>query len=112
VAAVGLVAAYAWAALTIGSAVLARHRAGAAADFAALAAAAHADPDGGGSATDDPCAWAERAVRTQGATLVACRCDGEVCEVRAAVPTPWGSAAVASRAGPTDAGDATVEVRP
>lgn len=100
--AAALLAAYALALLAIGTAVLARHRAGVAADLGALAAAAHADADGGGSGADRPCAWAERAVQHHGAVLVACGCADAICAVTAAEPTPWGTAAVSSRAGPAD----------
>src|SRR5260221_5205291 len=75
----GFLAACALAALAFGTAMLARHRAGSAADLAALAAAVHADPDDPASASsgapDSPCAWADLAVRAQGASLVDCRCD-------------------------------------
>ncbi|WP_344668449.1 Rv3654c family TadE-like protein [Catenulispora yoronensis] len=80
--------------LALGAAVLARHRAGSAADLAALSAAVHTD------AGPAACDWARRTVAAQRAELLRCACDGPVCLVRAAVGTPWGTAAVTSRAGP------------
>ncbi|MDJ0346174.1 flp pilus-assembly TadE/G-like family protein [Streptomyces sp. H10-C2] len=77
--------------LVIGQAVAERHRAGGAADMAALAAADHA-LDGAGAA----CALAARTAAAQDARLVQCDVTGEVADVTAAV----GSARVRSRAGP------------
>lgn len=90
------------AATVVGSAVVARHRAGAAADLGALAAAASAQ-QGSGSA----CAVAQRVVRANGARLAGCRQVGADVLVTAAVaPTilgdEWGEALVAARAGPMD----------
>ncbi|MBS2531303.1 flp pilus-assembly TadE/G-like family protein [Catenulispora sp. NF23] len=90
-----LLTALAGAVLAFGSAVLARHRAGAAADLAALSAAVHAD-------TGAPCDWARRVAAAQRVRLVRCACDGPVCLVSAAAGTPWGAATVTSRAGPAD----------
>uniref|UniRef100_UPI0018919759 Rv3654c family TadE-like protein n=1 Tax=Catenulispora pinisilvae TaxID=2705253 RepID=UPI0018919759 len=90
-----LLTALAGAVLAFGSAVLARHRAGTAADLAALSAAVHAD-------TGAPCDWARRVAVAQRVRLVRCACDGPVCLVSAAAGTPWGAATVTSRAGPTD----------
>ena len=92
----GLLTALTGAALALGSAVLARHRAGAAADLAALSAAVHA------GAGETPCDWARRVAAAQRARLLRCSCDGPVCLVGAAVGTPWGAASVTSRAGPAD----------
>ncbi|MBW8806547.1 MAG: hypothetical protein JF587_22235 [Catenulisporales bacterium] len=98
----GLLTAVAAAVLALGSAVLARHRAGAAADLAALTAAVHVE------AGDAACDWARRVVAVHHARLVRCGCDSTVCVVRAAVGTPWGAAAVTSRAGPANTGSTTI----
>lgn len=86
----------------VGSAVVARHRAGAAADFGALAAASSAQRGSG-----SPCAVAERVVRANGARLVGCQIRGADAIVTAAVSPAavgdgWGQAQVAARAGPMD----------
>lgn len=86
--------------ISFGLAVVGRHRAEAAADLAALAAAAHA-VDGEQVA----CAYGDRVVAAMGGTLRSCRLEGwrvsvEV-EVRAAVPLlPTGTAYGRARAGP------------
>lgn len=90
------------AASVVGSVVVARHRAGAAADFGALAAASSAQR-GSGSA----CAVAERVVRANGARLAGCQVLGADVIVTAAVSPAisggvWGEAQVAARAGPVD----------
>ena len=90
----GLLTVLAGALLSFGSAVLARHRAGAAADLAALSAAVHAE------AGEAPCDWARRVAAGQRARLVRCACQAAVCTVEATVGTPWGTATVTSRAGP------------
>jgi secretion/DNA translocation related TadE-like protein len=77
--------------LLMDQAVVARHRAGAAADLAALAAADHA-LDGKTVA----CGLAVRVASAQGATVVSCTLSGEVSDVVAEV----GKARVRSRAGP------------
>lgn len=92
----GLLTTLTGAALTLGAAILARHRAGAAADLAALSAAAHADTG------DAPCDWARRVATAGRARLLSCACTGPVCLVSATVGTPWGAATVTSRAGPAD----------
>src|ERR1700759_2260449 len=92
----GLLTALTGAFLALGAAILARHRAGAAADLAALSAAVHAE------AGEVPCDWARRVAAAQRARLLRCTCDGPVCLVRTAVGTPWGAATVTSRAGPAD----------
>jgi secretion/DNA translocation related TadE-like protein len=88
-----------------GQAVLARHRAEAAADLAALAAAALWDAGQPGA-----CPAALRVAGANGGRLVACRtaADGTV-RVAVAVPphgpaTPWGPAVGNARAGPAPAG--------
>ncbi|MVO86628.1 hypothetical protein GPA10_18145 [Streptomyces sp. p1417] len=82
--------------LAMGQATVARHRAGGAADLAALAAADHWV---GGPA--DACARAERVARAQGARVVRCEVVGEVSDVTAAAEFgPFGTE-VRSRAGPT-----------
>ena len=92
----GLLTTLTGAALTLGAAILARHRAGAAADLAALSAAAHTDTG------EAPCDWARRVATAHRARLLTCACNGPVCLVSATVGTPWGAATVTSRAGPAD----------
>lgn len=77
--------------LLVAQAVVLRHRAGAAADLAALAAADHA-LDG----RDRACELAAAVAREQGAHLVTCAVSGEIADVVADV----GGARVRSRAGP------------
>ncbi|ATD69269.1 MULTISPECIES: Rv3654c family TadE-like protein [Gordonia] len=86
----------------VGAAVLARHRAQAAADLSALAAAA--DHVAGES---DPCAAARTLAATQrpSAEVVSCRIDGEDVLVSVRVPVDLGrfgmrSAGASARAGP------------
>jgi secretion/DNA translocation related TadE-like protein len=83
--------------LTLGQVVSARHRAGAAADLAALAAADHA-LEGAPAA----CAYATRVAAAQGARVVRCAVLGEVSDVTAevAVGLPIPPPQVRSRAGP------------
>ncbi|MFI5984427.1 Rv3654c family TadE-like protein [Streptomyces sp. NPDC051555] len=81
--------------LLLGQAVVARHRAAAAADLAALAAAA--------SWTHGPaaaCAAALRVAVAQGARMAACTVSGEVAEVTALAPTGPYAPRSTSRAGP------------
>nr|WP_313904675.1 Rv3654c family TadE-like protein [Streptomyces sp. SLBN-118] len=81
--------------LAMGQAVVARHRAGSAADLAALAAADHALR---GTAT--ACAMATEVARAQGAAVVRCAVRGEIADVTAQARFgPYGPA-VRSRAGP------------
>lgn len=87
----GLLCAVSAGLLAMGQAVAARHRAGAAADLAALAAADHA-LDGPAAA----CVLAARVAAAQGARLARCAVTGEIADVTAAV----GAARVRSRAGP------------
>ncbi|WP_405585160.1 Rv3654c family TadE-like protein [Streptomyces sp. NBC_01190] len=89
---IGVLLALFAAVLWLDRAVVARHRAGGAADLAALAAADHA-LDGEAAA----CALAAQVAKTQGAELTGCRLTGEVADVVAEV----GGARVASRAGPS-----------
>ncbi|MFJ5806667.1 flp pilus-assembly TadE/G-like family protein [Streptomyces sp. NBC_01426] len=81
--------------LLLGQAVVARHRAAAAADLAALAAAAT-----WAHGPEAACATAVRVARAQGATLTVCDVQGEVAEVVARAPTGPFAPALASRAGP------------
>ncbi|MFF8643431.1 Rv3654c family TadE-like protein [Streptomyces sp. NPDC015345] len=81
--------------LAMGQAVVARHRAGGAADLAALAAADH-----WAAGTSKACAGAERVAAAQGARLVRCVVRGEVSEVTASASAGPFSARVNSRAGP------------
>ena len=86
--------------MLMSQAVIARHRAGGAADLAALAAADHA-LDGERTA----CALAARVAAAQGALLRNCAVTGEISDVVAEV----GGARVRSRAGPASAvGDPAV----
>lgn len=81
--------------LLLGQAVVARHRAAAAADLAALAAAA--------SWTHGPeaaCSAALRVAREQGATLAACALRGEVAEVTARPAAGSFTPQIRARAGP------------
>ncbi|WP_268812512.1 Rv3654c family TadE-like protein [Embleya scabrispora] len=78
-------------------AVAARHRAGAAADLAALAAAARS---AGGSGPDEACAWARRVARAQQTSLTSCRLTNGFAEVRVSAPTRIGTAHATARAGP------------
>ncbi|MFT2016154.1 Rv3654c family TadE-like protein [Streptomyces sp. 796.1] len=80
VAATALCAVFA-ALLTMGSVVTARHRAGGAADLAALAAADHA-LEGERAA----CTLAGRVARAQGAHLVRCAVRGEIADLTVEVP--------------------------
>jgi secretion/DNA translocation related TadE-like protein len=87
-------------ALVLGAAISARHRAGAAADFAALAAARQVALDGAGA-----CRNAARVAASGGARLVGCSVRAGVVDVRAAVPLPgllsrWGWVTARARAGP------------
>lgn len=81
--------------LLLGQAVVARHRAAAAADLAALAAAAT-----WAHGPEAACATALRVARAQGAGLTACRVRGEVAEVTASPATGPFTPAVSARAGP------------
>ncbi|MET9955171.1 Rv3654c family TadE-like protein [Streptomyces sp. NPDC006339] len=81
--------------LALGQAVTARHRAGGAADLAALAAA---DRALWGEA--DACAAATRVATAQGAALMRCDVRDDIADVTAGVTLgPWTSE-VRSRAGP------------
>ncbi|WP_338495415.1 Rv3654c family TadE-like protein [Streptomyces sp. SJL17-4] len=84
--------------LALGQAVAARHRAGGAADLAALAAA---DRALWGEA--EACAAASRVAAAQGAELVGCAVRGEVAEVAARVVRGPYRPEVRSRAGPPQA---------
>ncbi|MER5967928.1 Rv3654c family TadE-like protein [Streptomyces sp. NPDC002057] len=81
--------------LALGQAVAARHRAGGAADLAALAAA---DRALWGEA--EACGAASRVAAAQGAELVACAVRGELAEVTARVVRGPYRPEVRSRAGP------------
>jgi secretion/DNA translocation related TadE-like protein len=110
------------AAVLVGVAVTARHRASAAADLAALAAAAAetratvsgamlsgTEPAGAevGGDTASACAAAVAIAVANDATLVECRVTGSVVEVTAAVRVPGlahlalGSVSASARAGPS-----------
>ncbi|WP_329034690.1 flp pilus-assembly TadE/G-like family protein [Streptomyces sp. NBC_01725] len=89
--------------LAMGQAVVARHRAGSAADLAALAAAGHA-PRGAQAA----CARAAEVAGAQGAEVVRCAVVGEVADVTARAGFGPYAPMVRSRAGPPDAEPASV----
>ncbi|MDX6285934.1 MAG: hypothetical protein QOG53_1419 [Frankiales bacterium] len=87
-------------AVLLGSAIAARHRAGAAADFAALAGAGRAVVGTAGA-----CRAAAAVAAAGGARLVSCSVRDGVVDVRAAVPLPgvlarWGWVTAQARAGP------------
>jgi secretion/DNA translocation related TadE-like protein len=84
----------------LGGAVAARHRAGTAADFAAIAAAQRW-ADGRSVA----CRAAARVAADDGAQVDSCRVSGAIAEVRVSVPVPGplgrlGPARATARAGP------------
>ncbi|MEV7832458.1 Rv3654c family TadE-like protein [Streptomyces subrutilus] len=81
--------------LLLGQAVVARHRAAAAADLAALAAAAT-----WAHGPERACAAALRVARAQDAALDACRLSGEVAEVTAHPATGPFAPEIRARAGP------------
>ncbi|WP_373304099.1 Rv3654c family TadE-like protein [Streptomyces subrutilus] len=81
--------------LLLGQAVVARHRAAAAADLAALAAAAT-----WAHGPERACAAALRVARAQDAALNTCRLSGEVAEVTAHPATGPFAPAIRARAGP------------
>ncbi|MET9320822.1 Rv3654c family TadE-like protein [Streptomyces sp. NPDC003038] len=81
--------------LLLGQAVVARHRAAAAADLAALAAAAT-----WAHGPETACATARRVARAQAAALTACRVEGEVAEVTARAATGPFTPGIRARAGP------------
>ncbi len=96
----GLLGVLAALALSVGGAVVARHRAESAADLAALAAASRWT---GGQST--VCVRARDVARAGGAVLVRCGLIGDVAQVRTEVTLPgrlaWlGVARAAARAGP------------
>src|SRR5438270_189066 len=85
---VGMVlSAAAAAAVLLGGVVTARHRAGAAADFAAIAAAEHAN-----AGRELACRFAADVAAADGARLESCRLVGRVAEVAVVVrvPGPFG----------------------
>ncbi|MGW0735375.1 Rv3654c family TadE-like protein [Streptomyces sp. NPDC002851] len=84
--------------LLMGQAVLVRHRAGGAADLAALAAADHAL-----RGQRAACSGAGRVARAQGAEVVRCVVRGEVADVTVRVRAGPFNSAVRSRAGPASA---------
>ncbi|GAA3394034.1 Rv3654c family TadE-like protein [Streptomyces roseoviridis] len=84
--------------LALGQAVTARHRAGGAADLAALAAA---DRALWGEA--DACAAANRVATAQGATLVRCGVSEDIADVTARVTLGAWTTEIRSRAGPPPA---------
>ncbi|MFE5558622.1 Rv3654c family TadE-like protein [Streptomyces sp. NPDC056544] len=81
--------------LLFGQAVVARHRAAAAADLAALAAAAT-----WAHGPKTACGAALRVARAQGASLGGCLLRGEVAEVTARIAAGPFTAVIRARAGP------------
>ncbi|CAL9484130.1 Rv3654c family TadE-like protein [Streptomyces radiopugnans] len=84
--------------LGLGQAVVTRHRAGAAADAAALAAADHAL-----RGAEEACAAARRVAAAQGARVVRCRVREEIADLTVRVRAGPYSAGVRARAGPAAA---------
>ncbi|MFD7539129.1 Rv3654c family TadE-like protein [Streptomyces sp. NPDC059819] len=84
--------------LCLGQAIAARHRAGGAADLAALAAA-----DRALWGVPDACAKALEVARAQGAELVRCTVTGEIADVRARAGFGPYRPSVRARAGPPPA---------
>ncbi|WP_256260164.1 helicase [Streptomyces atratus] len=93
--------------LALGQVVAVRHRAGGAADLAALAAADRA-LQGPGAA----CGAAEQVAAAQGAVVVRCAVRGEVADVTARVSFGPYEPAVRSRAGPPEAAPGPPEPGP
>nr|WP_307539196.1 Rv3654c family TadE-like protein [Streptomyces sp. V3I8] len=100
--------------LVMGQAVVVRHRAGGAADLAALAAADHW-MDG----RTEACARAGRVARAQDTRIVRCAVDGDISDVTVAAGRGPLTAEVRSRAGPAGTGgpgpglaEAEAEARP
>ncbi|MDF3300671.1 Rv3654c family TadE-like protein [Streptomyces tropicalis] len=93
--------------VALGQAVVTRHRAAAAADLAALAAAGHW-PDGSASA----CARAARLARVQGARLVRCAIVGDTSDVTAVSERGPFTAEVRARAGPAGPPDSAPPLTP
>ncbi|MEW1612420.1 Rv3654c family TadE-like protein [Streptomyces sp. NPDC088744] len=81
--------------LALGQAVAARHRAGGAADLAALAAAGRAL-----EGVDSACEVARRVAVAQGAVIVSCGVQGEIADVTARSRFGLYEPDVRSRAGP------------
>ncbi|MER5486344.1 Rv3654c family TadE-like protein [Streptomyces sp. NPDC002812] len=86
--------------LLLGQAVVSRHRAAAAADLAALAAAAS-----WAHGPEAACATAVRVAVAQGVQITGCVVTGEVAEVTARTPTGPFRPELRSRAGPTVPGE-------
>ncbi|MFB7242218.1 hypothetical protein CW362_39745 [Streptomyces populi] len=95
VGAIAVLCAVFGAVLSMGQAVVVRHRAAGAADLAALAAADHWSE--GGTAA---CARADRVARAQSARLVKCEVEGQISDVTASSGTGPITVEVRSRAGP------------
>ncbi|GGR12545.1 Rv3654c family TadE-like protein [Streptomyces roseolus] len=85
--------------LALGQAVAARHRAGGAADLAALAAA-----DRALRGETEACAAARRVATAQGAELLHCRLTGAEAEVTARTSAGSWSPTARARAGPAEPG--------
>lgn len=87
------------AALGMGQAVVARHRAASAADLAALAAA-----DSWARGPEAACAAARRVARAQGGLIEVCSIRGQISEVAARAALGPYAVRVRARAGPPGAG--------
>ncbi|MFI1938226.1 Rv3654c family TadE-like protein [Streptomyces purpureus] len=99
VVAVGALCAVFAVVLALGQAVAARHRAGSAADLAALAAA-----DRALWGQESACTAASRVARAQGAQVVRCALRGDVADVMARVRLGPYAPQVRARAGPPGPG--------
>ena len=98
----GVLAAVSLAVVLVGAAVVARHRASAAADLSALAAAGAAV-----SGRPDPCAVAGRVAAANSAALASCVvAGGGVVQVRVTVPVRLGPLGVHTASGRARAGPA------
>ncbi|MBZ4318214.1 Rv3654c family TadE-like protein [Streptomyces huiliensis] len=93
--------------LAMSQAVLARHRAGGAADLAALAAADHAL-----LGQEAACGFARRVAEAQRAAVVGCLVTGEIAEVAAEAGAGPYTVRVRSRAGPASAAGARADAAP
>ncbi|CAM5460441.1 Rv3654c family TadE-like protein [Streptomyces abikoensis] len=93
--------------LAMGQAVVARHRAGGAADLAALAAADHAL-----EGQEASCRLARRVAAAQRTRVVSCAVSGEVAEVAAEARAGPYAVRVRSRAGPAEAAGFTPVAEP
>jgi secretion/DNA translocation related TadE-like protein len=99
VAAIAVLCVVFGAVLAMSQAVVIRHRAGGAADLAALAAADHWM-----EGSTEACSRADRVARAQGTRIVRCAVHGEISDVTVAAGREPLTAEVRSRAGPVAPG--------